>query len=73
MDSMKTTIDIPVEALEEAMRHSGARTKREAVVTAIEEYNRRQRVARLLARFGTFDGVMTPAELRRMREDRHPL
>lgn len=73
MESVKTTIDIPVDALEEAMRHSGAKTKREAVVTAIREYNRRQRVARLIARFGTFDGVMTQAELRRMREDRHQL
>lgn len=71
MESMKTTIDIPADALEEAMRHSGAVTKREAVVTAIRDYNRRQRIARLVARFGTFDGVMTQAELRRMREDRH--
>lgn len=71
MESMKTTIDIPIDALEEAMRHSGAKTKREAVVTAIRDYNRRQRIARLVARFGTFDGVMTQAELRRMREDRH--
>jgi Arc/MetJ family transcription regulator len=73
MESMKTTVDIPTEALEEAMRHSGAKTKREAVVTAIRDYNRRQRVARLIARFGTFDGVMTQAELRRMREVRHQL
>jgi len=73
MESMKTTIDIPIDALEEAMRHSGAKTKREAVVTAIRDYNRRQRIARLVARFGTFDGVMTQAELRRMREDRHRL
>lgn len=45
---MKTTIDIPEKALAEAMRFTGAKTKREAVVTALEDYNRRQRVGRFL-------------------------
>ncbi|RPJ58748.1 MAG: DUF2191 domain-containing protein, partial [Acidobacteria bacterium] len=44
---MKTTVDIPEEMLREAMRHSGAATKKEAVRLAIEEYNRRKRMARL--------------------------
>ncbi len=41
---MKTTIDIPDSALADAMRYTGAKTKREAVVKALEEFNRRQRV-----------------------------
>ena len=41
---MKTTIDIPDAALADAMRFTGAKTKREAVVRALEEFNRRQRV-----------------------------
>lgn len=41
---MKTTIDIPESALADAMRFTGAKTKREAVVKALEDYNRRQRV-----------------------------
>lgn len=41
---MKTTIDIPDAALEDAMRFTGAKTKREAVLTALEEFNRRRRV-----------------------------
>lgn len=41
---MKTTIDIPDEALADAIRFTGAKTKREAVVRALEEFNRRRRV-----------------------------
>lgn len=54
-ESMKTTIDIPEEALADAMRYSGAKTKREAVVKALEDYNRRQLVESLIASFGTLD------------------
>ena len=52
---MKTTIDIPESALADAMRFTGAKTKREAVVKALEEYNRQQRVKDLIASFGTLD------------------
>lgn len=52
---MKTTIDIPEKALADAMRYTGAKTKREAVVTVLEEYNRRQMVEKLIASFGTWD------------------
>lgn len=52
---MKTTIDIPESALADAMRFTGAKTKREAVVKALEEFNRQQRVKNLIANFGTLD------------------
>ena len=52
---MKTTIDIPDQALADAMRFTGAKTKREAVVKALVEYNRQQRVKDLVASFGTLD------------------
>ena len=52
---MKTTIDIPDQALADAMRFTGAKTKREAVVKALEEFNRQQRVKGLVASFGTLD------------------
>ncbi|MGH8143820.1 MAG: type II toxin-antitoxin system VapB family antitoxin [Steroidobacteraceae bacterium] len=45
---MKTTVDIPEKALADAMRFAGAKTKREAIVTAIEDYNRRKRMAELI-------------------------
>jgi adenine/guanine phosphoribosyltransferase-like PRPP-binding protein len=66
---MKTTVDIPETELREAMRHTGARTKRAAVVIALSEFNRRRRLQRLAESFGTLDEFMTQEELRRMRED----
>ena len=55
VDSVKTTIDIPDAALADAMRFTGAKTKREAVVKALEGFNRQQRVRDLVASFGTLD------------------
>ena len=48
LDSMKTTIDIPEKALADVMRFTGAKTKREAILTALEDFNRRQRVERFI-------------------------
>lgn len=52
--SMKTTVDIPDNELKDAMRFTKARTKREAVVTILEEFNRRRRMAELVKYSGTF-------------------
>lgn len=38
---MRTTLDLPAELLEEARRASNARTKREAVILALEELIRK--------------------------------
>ena len=65
---MKTTIDIPDKMLEEAMRSMKAGSKREAVLAALDEFNRRRRMARLIRHLGTFKDFMTPEELKRMRE-----
>jgi len=65
---MKTTIDIPEKELQDAIRFSGAATKREAVLTALAEYNRRQRMARLARHLGTCKNMMTAEQLRTMRE-----
>lgn len=54
-DSMKTTIDIPDELLADAMKFTGAKTKRDAVVKAIESFNRLQLVKEVVANFGTLD------------------
>ena len=65
---MKTTIDIPELAMEEAMRFTGAKTKREAVVTAVERFNRLKRLEKLNARVrGQFRDFMTQADLKAMR------
>lgn len=55
LDSMKTTIDIPDDLLADAMKFTGAKTKRDAVVKAIESFNRLQVVSEVVANFGTLD------------------
>ena len=65
---MKTTIDIPDGLLEEAMKFTGAKTKREAVVTAVERFNRLKRLERLNARVrGQFRDFLTQKDLMAMR------
>ena len=64
---MKTTINIPDNMLQDAMRYSQAKTKREAVVTAVEYYNRRQRMAALTRHLGTCHQLMMPDELKALR------
>lgn len=66
-DAMKTTIDIPEKELKDAMRFTRATTKREAVVTALKDFNRRKRIAALTKHFGASDTFMTHAELMRLR------
>jgi Arc/MetJ family transcription regulator len=64
---MKTTIDIPEKELKDAIRFTGATTTREAVVTALKDFNRRQRVAALARHFGTSNTFMTHSELMKLR------
>jgi Arc/MetJ family transcription regulator len=67
---MKTTIDIPEKLLRETIKRTSAKTKRAAVVTALEKYNRIHRLRELNARLrGTFVDFMTQADLKVMRED----
>lgn len=67
--SMKTTVDIPEKELQEALEHTGAATKREAVVTAIVDFNRRHRLAKLVEEFGTFEYFMSVEELDALRRE----
>lgn len=67
MDSMKTTIDIPEKELADAIRFTRARTKREAVVVALQDFNRRRRMAELLKHAGTCDALIDTDELQRLR------
>jgi hypothetical protein len=66
---MKTTVDIPEKTLKDAVKFSKAKTKREAILMALDEYNRCQRVERIIKKFGAMDGIMTQEQLRKMRED----
>ena len=64
---MKTTIDIPDRELEDAIRFTGAKTKREAVVGAIADFNRRMRMAELIQYAGTCTEMIAPDELQAAR------
>lgn len=66
---MKTTVDIPDQELKDVMRHTRAKTKREAIVRAVAEFNRRERVEKIIRKFGTMDGIMSQEDLRKMREE----
>ena len=51
------------------MKFTGAKTKREAVVTAVERFNRLKRLEKLNARVrGQFRDFMTQSDLKTMRE-----
>ena len=67
---MKTTIDIPDSLLRETIKRTHAKTKRAAVVTALEKFNRLQRLRELNTKLrGTFVDFMTQDDLQTMRED----
>ena len=69
---MKTTVDIPEDELLDAIRFTGAKTKREAVVGAISDFNRRKRMAELIRYAGTCPNLMTPQELQVARRQDKP-
>jgi len=65
---MKTTVDIPDKELEDALRFTGAKTKREAIVTAIADFNRRRRMAELVRHLGTCRNLMSIEDLMALRK-----
>ena len=66
---MKTTVNIPDKTLRDAMRHTKAKTKREAIVKALEEMNRGHSQAELVKYFGKFESLMTNEEIEAMEEE----
>ncbi|HEY6455900.1 MAG TPA: type II toxin-antitoxin system VapB family antitoxin [Steroidobacteraceae bacterium] len=64
---MKTTVNIPDDDLADAIRFTKARTKRDAIVTAIQEFNRRKRMAELTRHAGTCKDLVSIEELLQQR------
>lgn len=52
------------------MRFTRAKTKREAIVTAIAEFNRHRRMANLVKYSGTFDSMMSHEEMKELERRR---
>ena len=66
---MRTTVDLPADLMARAMELSSARTKREVLTTALDEYVKRLLRERLLEMLGTGFLDMTQEDLERMRAD----
>jgi len=67
---MKTTIDIPENVLKETIKHTRAKTKKQAILTAVQQFNRRKRLEELAERLhGSLPNLMTQEELKVIRED----
>ncbi len=67
---MRTTLDIPEKVLLEAIKHTGAKTRRAAVVIAVDEFNRRRRLEALAERLhGSCPNFMSQEVLQRLRRD----
>ena len=67
---MKTTIDIPDKELIDVMRFTKAKTKREAVVRILAEFNQRRRMAALVRYSGTFASLMTNEEIEALEQQK---
>ena len=64
---MKTTVNIPDRELEDAIRFTKAKTKGEAIVGAVADFNRRMRMLELAKYAGACTDLITPHELQAAR------
>jgi len=68
---MRTTIDIDNELLKEVMEKSGAKSKKNAIVTAMKGYLRLKRREELKNLIGNYDKFnLDLKDLRKMRNER---
>ena len=66
---MRTTIDIDNALMEEALKISKIRTKRELINLSLKEYIRRIRLKSLKKRLGNYDLTIDLRDLKKGRED----
>jgi len=66
---MRTTVDLPADLVATAMELSSARTKREVLTVALEEYVKRLLREELRRKRGTDFLDLTHEDLERMRAD----
>jgi hypothetical protein len=59
---MKTTVDIPDEELKDGIRFTRAKTRQDAIVAAIVDYNRPRRLAKLVKHSGTCEELGSAEE-----------
>jgi Arc/MetJ family transcription regulator len=66
----KTSVIIDDKLLDQAMRASGAKTKKEAITAGLKELIRRKNVEALRRELGTFDLALSLEELEKLRDER---
>jgi Arc/MetJ family transcription regulator len=64
---MRTTVDLPADLVAKALELSPARTKREVLTVALDEYVKRLLREELRRKRGTGFLAMTPEDLQRIR------
>jgi len=65
----KTTVIIDDELLDEAMKVSGAKTKKQAIANGLKELIRRKNLEALRQEAGTFDLALSLEELEKLRNE----
>ena len=66
---MRTLIDIQGELMEDLLKETKAKTKKEAMITAIKTYLNLKRRERLALLVGNYDFGYTAQDLEKMRAD----
>ena len=67
---VRVQLDIPSSELKAVVKNTGARSRAEAVLTAVKDFNRRRRLVALADRLkGSLPNFMTLEDLKAMRED----
>jgi len=65
----KTTVIIDDELLNEAMKASGAKTKKQVITTGLQELIRKKNLEALRQELGTFDLALSLEELEKLRDE----
>ena len=65
----KTTVIIDDKLLDEAMRVSGARTKKQAITSGLKELIRGKNLEALRQELGTFDLAISVEDLEKLRNE----
>lgn len=65
---MRTTLDIDERLLNEALKLTSIKTKREVIRFSLEELIRRRKIEKLIANLGKFPLKLTMKDLERMRK-----
>jgi Arc/MetJ family transcription regulator len=66
---MRTLVDIQSELIEDLLKETKAKTKKEAITTAIENYLGLKKRERLASLIGNYDFSYTLEDLEKMRAD----